>query len=30
VWKDNPDGLFADWNPLVTCENATPQSATAH
>jgi hypothetical protein len=23
VWKDNPDGLFADWNPLVTCENAT-------
>lgn len=29
VWKDNPDGLFADWNPLVTCENAAPQTASA-
>ena len=29
VWKDNPDGLFADWNPLVTCENAAPQAASA-
>lgn len=19
VWKDNPSGMFADWNPTVTC-----------
>ena len=19
VWKDNPAGMFADWNPDVTC-----------
>ena len=23
VWKDNPSGMFADWNPRVTCEHAT-------
>lgn len=22
LWRDNPDGLFADWNPRVTCEHA--------
>lgn len=20
VWKDNPSGMFADWNPTVSCE----------
>lgn len=20
AWKDNPDGMFADWNPKVSCE----------
>jgi len=20
VWKENPSGMFADWNPLVSCE----------
>lgn len=24
VWKDNPRGLYADWNPRVTCDNAAP------
>ena len=23
VWENNPDGIFADWNPNVSCENAT-------
>jgi hypothetical protein len=22
LWKTNPDGLYAPWNPDVTCENA--------
>lgn len=22
VWKHNPDGMFADWNPEVSCEFA--------
>ncbi len=22
VWKDNPSGLYADWNPRVSCANA--------
>jgi len=22
VWKDNPSGLFADWNPTVSCGSA--------
>lgn len=24
VWENNPDGMFADWNPRVSCANATP------
>ena len=28
VWKHNPSGLFADWNPDVTCANA-PSASTA-
>lgn len=24
VWKHNPAGIFADWNPDVTCEFAAP------
>jgi hypothetical protein len=23
LWKHNPSGLFADWNPNVSCEFAT-------
>jgi hypothetical protein len=30
VWKDNPSGVFADWNPRVTCEHATSVSTMAH
>ena len=30
VWKDNPSGIFASWNPRVTCENATSVSNMAH
>lgn len=26
AWKDNPSGMFADWNPLVTCDNAASVS----
>jgi len=22
VWRDNPSGMFANWNPRVTCANA--------
>ena len=22
IWKNNPSGIFADWNPNVSCENA--------
>jgi hypothetical protein len=24
AWKDNPHGMFVDWNPKVSCENFTP------
>jgi hypothetical protein len=24
AWEDNPRGLYADWNPRVTCDNAAP------
>jgi hypothetical protein len=24
VGRHNPDGMFADWNPLVSCEHASP------
>ena len=23
IWKENPRGIFADWNPRVSCANAT-------
>jgi hypothetical protein len=22
LWRTNPSGTFADWNPKVSCENA--------
>lgn len=28
VWKHNPSGLFADWNPDVTCANAPSASSS--
>ena len=30
VWKNNPSGLYADWNPQVSCAHATDVSAMAH
>lgn len=24
IWKNNPAGIFADWNPDVSCANAAP------
>ena len=30
VWKENPSGLFADWNPLVTCEHTSAVSTMVH
>ena len=30
VWKENPSGIFASWNPRVTCENATEAMTMAH
>jgi hypothetical protein len=27
VWKDNPSGMFADWNPNVTCDHAPATTA---
>ena len=29
VWKNNPSGIFADWNPDVTCDYAPAASASA-
>lgn len=30
VWKDNPSGMFANWNPNVTCDNTTDRMAMLH
>jgi hypothetical protein len=30
VWKENPSGMFADWNPTVSCANAPALSAMSH
>jgi hypothetical protein len=30
IWKENPSGLFAPWNPRVTCKNTTDVSSMAH
>lgn len=30
VWKENPSGLFANWNPRASCEHATAVSSMAH
>lgn len=27
VWKDNPDGMFASWNPSVSCAGAAPMAS---
>jgi len=30
VWKHNPSGMFANWNPGVTCAHTSDVSAMAH
>jgi hypothetical protein len=30
VWKENPSGVFASWNPEVNCRNTTDVMAMAH
>ena len=30
VWKNNPSGIFAPWNPSVNCANATAVSRMEH
>lgn len=30
AWKSNPSGMFTDWNPTVTCDDAPAMSAMAH
>jgi hypothetical protein len=30
VWKHNPSGMFANWNPTVTCEHTTDVSRMVH
>lgn len=30
VWEDNPSGMFASWNPRVTCANAAEAMVMSH
>ena len=30
VWRDNPSGIFAPWNPKVNCVNATASISMSH
>lgn len=30
VWENNPSGIFASWNPRVTCDNATEAMTMSH
>lgn len=30
VWRENPSGVFASWNPRVTCEHTTALSTMVH
>ena len=29
AWRDNPHGMFVDWNPAVSCEEFTGEEASA-
>jgi hypothetical protein len=28
AWRDNPHGMFVDWNPEVSCEEYTGEAGT--
>ena len=30
IWEDNPSGMFADWNPRVTCDYAPAATTASH
>lgn len=30
LYRDNPAGIFADWNPAVSCANAPPTATHSH
>ena len=30
AWKQNPNGMFTDWNPKVSCEDYTENAAVGH
>jgi hypothetical protein len=30
IWKENPSGIFAPWNPTVDCANATATISMSH
>jgi hypothetical protein len=30
IWKNNPGGIYADWNPDVSCENAGTTRTGGH
>ena len=30
VWKENPSGMFASWNPNVNCDNTTVVASMSH
>lgn len=30
AWEENPSGIFADWNPRVTCEDAPDAMVMSH
>lgn len=30
VWRDNPSGIFAPWNPRVNCDNTTAVASMSH
>jgi|SRR5690348_10786760 len=30
VWRENPSGVFASWNPRVNCDNTTDIAAMSH
>jgi hypothetical protein len=30
IWKNNPSGIYADWNPTVACDNASAGRTGGH
>jgi len=30
AWKPNPNGMFVDWNPKVSCEGFTAAHSAQH